>query len=445
MAEPGPAAPPAPPAPPHPAPPLPVPPHRGDALLTRLGVTGVLARDTLLAGVVVVLMLGLFALAFSDATLTAELGVPDRGALVAVVCVQAALLALRRSRPVLCLALVLACQLVVVAMLPAAATVRGLPPMIAAYTVGTLLPARRALVVTGAAAAVEVVVSLLLAADAPAAPGLPSLLLGYGLDAVISYPVPALVGLSVVTRRQYLDLLRVRADEAVRAQEATARAAVVAERSRMARELHDVAAHHLSGMVVQAAAVERLVDRDPAAARAGAAWLRTQGKATLDDLRAVVGVLREGAEDGTAPVPGLGDLDALVGTARDLGADVTLTRAGPDVPLGPLADAALYRVAQQALANARQHAPGAPAAVALRTDDATVTLTVTNAAAPAPRETSTREGVGLIGMRERAALVGATLDAGPTPDGGWSVRVVLPRDRVGEQTAPAPGATGGDA
>lgn len=422
----------------------PPPPHRGDAFLTRIGVTGVAARDALLAGVVLVVMLGLVALAYGE--LGSGAGGGDRGAIVALVGAQAAVLASRRSRPVVCLALVLVLQVAIIALLPADSGLRGLPPLIAAYTVGTLYPTRRALALTGGAAALDAALSLVL--DAGSATGFPALLLQRVAEGALSYPVAALVGLSVATRRRYLELLRLRADEALRAQEAIARSAVVAERARMARELHDVAAHHLSGMVVQAAAVERLVDRDPAAAREGAAWLRTEGKRTLDDLRAVVGVLREGAEDGTAPVPGVADLEELVDTARGLGDRVTFTRTGPDVALGPLAGAAVYRVAQQALANARQHAPGAPVHVDVAVDDAAVSLRVVSAApvvgagAEGPGAAATsdraptarpRTGVGLVGMRERAQLVGATLDAGPTPDGGWAVAIRLPRDRVGEQ------------
>jgi signal transduction histidine kinase len=407
------------------------PPRRGDALLNRLGVTGVVARDALLAGVVLVLTLGLVALGLSDVAGLPGVVVDQRGVLVALLSAQALLLMLRRTWPVLCLALVVGCQVVLMAQMSPDLSVRALAPIVAAYTVGTRLPTRRALAVVGALAGAEVLAVLVLA---PRSAGLPAELLQHVLDALISYVVPALVGLSVTTRRRYLELLRVRAAEAVRAQQATTRAAIVAERARMARELHDVAAHHLSGMVVQAAAVERLVDRDPEAAKAGAAWLRTQGRRTLDDLRLAVGVLREGPEDGRAPVPGLADLDDLVATARDLGADVTLERSGSEVALGPPADAALYRAVQEALANARQHAPGAPVRVAVAATGSALTVTVVNDAPPEPpvplpdAGTPHRDGAGLIGMRERAQLVGAALDVGPQPTGGWAVRVRLPLD-----------------
>jgi signal transduction histidine kinase len=255
---------------------------------------------------------------------------------------------------------------------------------------------------------------------------------------LITYVVSALVGNTVATRRNYTELVRLRAAEVVRTQEATTQAAIFAERSRMARELHDVAAHHLSGLVVQAAAVERQIDSDPEAAKQGTAWIRGQGKETLDSLRLIVGVLRErpgsggpGEDPHDAPPPGLGALDDLVRSARALGDTVDLDRTGRPRPLAPIADAAFYRVAQESLSNARQHAPGAPVRIAVRFEDREVALEVTNERAAGRTSSGTargsdRQGMGLIGMGERAHLVGATLSTDTTPDGGWRVRLALP-------------------
>ena len=212
----------------------------------------------------------------------------------------------------------------------------------------------------------------------------------------------------MATRRSYLELVRLRAAELIRTQQATTQAAIFAERSRMARELHDVAAHHLSGLVVQAAAVERQIDSDPEAAKKGTAWIRGQGKETLDSLRLIVGVLRErpgsghGEDAHDAPPPGLGALDGLVRTARNLGDTVELVREGRPRQLPPIADAAFYRVAQESLSNARQHAPGAPVRMAVRFAEREVSLEVANAPAVGVATGSTREparqGMGLIGM-----------------------------------------------
>lgn len=412
---------------------VPVPPSAGrlDAALARVGVTGRLAQDTVLAVLVMLLTLATLVALF-ELVLRAEgftVSTQQGAVLIAAASLQAAPLVLRRVRPVLCLGLVVACQVVIIASSPPDLSVGGVPQIIAGYTVGTLLPTRRALLVTGAAVPVGV-----LAATATA------LLAGNGalvsaanhfFSGLVTYVVSALVGGAVATRRRYVDLLRLRAAELVRTQQATTHAAIVAERSRMARELHDVAAHHLSGLVVQAAAVERQIDSDPAAAKKGTAWIRGQGKETLDSLRLIVGVLRErpsvGDDAHDAPPPGLAALDGLVRTARALGSTVDLVRAGRPRELAPIADAAFYRVAQESLSNARQHAPGAAVRITVRFGERAVSLEVLNEPADGgPPTGSTRQGMGLIGMGERAQLVGATLTTGATPAGGWRVLLTLP-------------------
>lgn len=398
-----------------------------DRRLTGLGVTGVLARDCLLAATLTVLTFVLLAVLFW--VVAPEDGVsfdPTRAWLIVTLgSAQAMLLCLRRVRPLLCLALVVGLQLPVIGLALPEATVRGVAPFVVAYTVGSLLPVRRALLAAAAAVAVESV------AAAVAVPPDPLTAVAYVSASALTYAGATLVGGYVGTHRRYVELVRLRTDEAIREQRATTQAAIGAERSRMARELHDVAAHHLSGMVVQAAAVERLIDRDPAAAKAGVAWIRGQGKETLDNLRLVVGVLRgrPGPEsgDGATPVPGLGMLDDLVRTAGELAGPVEFVREGEARELSPIADVALYRIAQESLSNARQHAPGAPARVVLRFLPRSVSLEVVNEpATPRPAPTARTGGVGLVGMRERAQLIGATFTAGPTSAGGWSVTATLP-------------------
>lgn len=424
--------------------PLPVRPRRFDALLNRLGLTTPVSRDALLAAVVLVLtaalLLGLFEFVLGMEGLTIG---PVQGVVLTVgACVQALPLVLRRVRPVLCLGLVVACQVVIIIASPDDLSVGGIPQIIAGYTVGTLLPVRRALAVTGVAAPV----AALAAAGTALVTGNDLLVpvLNHLVSGLITYVVSALVGNAVATRRNYTELVRLRAAEVLRTQRATTQAAIFAERSRMARELHDVAAHHLSGLVVQAAAVERQIDSDPEAAKKGTAWIRAQGKETLDSLRLIVGVLRErpgsggpGEDPHDAPPPGLDSLDDLVRTARALGDTVDLDRAGRPRPLAPIADAAFYRVAQESLSNARQHAPGAAVRTAVRYGEREVELEVVNAPAVGHGARNgargskgagspERAGMGLIGMRERAQLVGATLTTGATPSGGWRVLLTLP-------------------
>jgi signal transduction histidine kinase len=412
-----------------------------DAQLTRMGLISRFGRDCALAVVLCLVTTGLLLLLFADPAQTQGLTLEpfQVSATIVLSAVQSLLLCVRRVHPVLCLWLVALPQVAMFAVLPAGAAVRGLAPAIAGYGCGALLPARRAVRVVAAVALFEsaglVVVSFL-----PGQSAAPSVA-GQLVSGVLTYAASALFGAYIATRRQNAGLERLRAADAIETQRARADAAIGLERSRMARELHDIAAHHLSGMVVQAAVVERLIDRDPQAAKEAAAWIRAQGRETLHNLRLVVGALRGPGGDDLdegAPVPGLAVLDRLVRTARELGTPVELVRDGEPMELPPIADVTFYRVVQEALANVREHAPGAPARIILRYGTADVSLEIENAARPAPDRPRVNRGFGLAGMQERAQLIGAALDAGPTPSGGWRVSLRLPLD--GETTSPHAGA-----
>jgi signal transduction histidine kinase len=397
---------------------------RVDPVLTRIGLTSPLRRDAALgAGTAVVsvavVLVGLTDPVAAAALRTDPLTVP---AMLGLLVVQSAVLVLRRACPALCLAVTIALQVVLAAVLPPVAFLRGPAPVIAAYTCGASFPARRALTLAGVAGLVETAGVLGAAPEAATVATVPAVL----VSSVLTYLGAALLGAYVATRRRYAEMARLRAVEAAEAQQARADAAIGAERTRLARELHDIAAHHLAAMVVQASVAERLVDRDPDAARRNIVELRTQGRATLHDLRLVVGALRErgedagGLEDGGGPVPGLAALAQLVaGTAAEL------CVVGAPHELPPVADVSVYRVAQEALSNARDHAPGAPVIVRVEHQEGATVLEVRNgpsATAPDPRP----GGLGLVGMRERAELIGADLDVGPCRDGGWRVRLEIP-------------------
>ncbi|WP_017594502.1 sensor histidine kinase [Nocardiopsis potens] len=430
---------------------------RLDAGLDRIGLRTPAARDRALAALMALVSTGML-WAFVR-MLAANEGVRLPSAAVAALAIlvyaQALALCVRRSRPVLCLAAVALAHAGAMALLPPHVTAQTLAPFIAAYTCGTLLPPRRLLRCAAAAAAVvgaggalaagTLLDALLRAEGAPGVLG-PWTLQGHLVAAggqlavaLAVYAGSALVGEHVATRRRYTGLVRLRAAEAVERQRERAAGAVMAERARMARELHDIAAHHLSGMVVQAGAAERLIGRDDAAAREATAWIRSQGRETLDGLRLVVGALRDpgepdgaGLPDSGAPVPGAAALDRLVRSERDLGADVELVREGDPCDLPPVADVTVYRVAREALSNARDHAPGAPVRILLRHGASRAVLQVDNGAAPGRGggpEPSALRGMGLIGMAERAQLIGAGLEAGPAPGGGWRVRLDVPLDR----------------
>ena len=246
-----------------------------------------------------------------------------------------------------------------------------------------------------------------------------------------SLAVPGLLGGYVQTGRQYVSELESRAEQAEREREARASTAVAEERGRIARELHDIAAHHLSGIVVQAGAAERLFDRDPNAAKESIAYIRQQGKSTLANMRLVVGILRgsDGAEG--APQPGLADVEQVIADVRAAGAEITFAATGAPIALGPTADLTAYRVLQEALSNARRHAPGAAIHASVDYTGDMIEIIVRNDPPPAgPLPGTGGGGHGLVGMRERAALVSGRLEAGPCPDGGWQVLLRLPRGGV---------------
>lgn len=249
--------------------------------------------------------------------------------------------------------------------------------------------------------------------------------------------VPALV---VASRRAVVAAQAGELRALAREQDALLATALATQRTAMARELHDIAAHHLSGIALMASAIDRQIGTDPEAARRGLREVRDQSRVVLTDLRRLVGLLREddGAETSVltlAAIPGLA-------TGPGAGDGVTVEVRGGDGPLGagvgPLAQLAAYRTVQEALANARTHAPGAPCRVTVddRDPDAVV-LTIRNDAPAAEPVPSAHGGHGLRGMGERAALVGADLRHGPTPDGGWQVRLRVPRDRTTDDSGGA--------
>ncbi|MCC8907703.1 sensor histidine kinase [Curtobacterium sp. GD1] len=217
-----------------------------------------------------------------------------------------------------------------------------------------------------------------------------------------------------------------------REQDARVEAAVSRERAAMARELHDIAAHHLSGIALMSAVVDRQIDTDPDGAHEGVRQVREQSTAVLEDLRRLVGLLRDDtpAETVVETVAGIVD---LVEAARTRSA-VELTVQPGDHPLadgiGPLTQLVAYRTVQEALANVALHAAGAPCRVTVDDRDPDrLTVRVENGVPTAPSVGSSRSGGnGLRGMRERAELVGARLQVGPTGDGGWTVELVTARE-----------------
>jgi signal transduction histidine kinase len=235
------------------------------------------------------------------------------------------------------------------------------------------------------------------------------------------------LGDSMAYRRAYLTSLEDRAARLERERDAQAQIVAAAERARIARELHDVIAHNVSVMVVQADGASYALRSDPERAAAALAAISRTGRQALAEMRRLLGVLRAREEPaGLAPVPGLDQLRELLDQARGAGMSVSLTIDGPARPLPEGAELAAYRVVQESLTNTRKHGgPAAAAAVRLTYQPRGLVLQVTDdglgAAAP-PDGT----GHGLTGMRERVEMYGGTVQAGPLPAGGYQVTALLP-------------------
>ena len=241
--------------------------------------------------------------------------------------------------------------------------------------------------------------------------------------------LPGAVGVYVRTRALLLAALRDRAEKAEAERELLARDAVLTERTRIAREMHDAVGHRVSLMVLQAGAIE-MAAADERRVQQLAGQVQTAGRQALDELRQMVGVLR--AEDGDEAAPlgpqsEVADLPTLVAQSRDAGMAVELT--GP--PQGaaaadPVAGRAAYRIVQEALTNAGKHAPGAAVRVCVERRQSELVVRVTNGPSPAPADGAPSGGYGLVGLGERVRTLGGRLTTGPRLDGGFEVEAVLP-------------------
>ena len=239
--------------------------------------------------------------------------------------------------------------------------------------------------------------------------------------------LPGALGVWQRTREQLLGVLRDRAERAEAERELAARDAVLFERTRIAREMHDAVGHRVSLMVLQAGAIE-LAARDADRVEQLAGQVQTAGRRALVELRQMVGVLRAGDVDEDAPLgpqPGLEDLSRLVDQAREAGMDVAL--AGPgDAGVDPAVGRAAYRIAQEALTNAGKHAPGARVQVSVECRPEELHLRVVNGAPIRPPQPVPGDGYGLVGLGERVRTLGGRLTAEPRLDGGFVVEAVLP-------------------
>ena len=286
-----------------------------------------------------------------------------------------------------------------------AATVAVLAPAVALYSLA-LRRGRRTRLIAGLAAVGAVLVADLLHS------GRPGILQTVGH--VLLVAIPLLAAEQVRTHRSYVSLLtdRLNLAERARAQEAGRRAEQ--ERMRIARELHDVIAHTLTEINVQAAAgAERA---EPGHARAALERIEASSHRAIGEVRAILGVLRDTASESAerAPTPGIRDIAELIDRARATGLDARLKVGGePPACVSEATSVAAYRIVQESLTNARRHAPGAAVHVDLQFNAAEVSLAIENEAVMSPNGTQRGDGGGIEGMRARATALGGSLHAGP--------------------------------
>jgi signal transduction histidine kinase len=253
-----------------------------------------------------------------------------------------------------------------------------------------------------------------------------------GVAAVFAGPalLAWLLGDSMQWRRGYYRGLEERAARLERERDAQAQVAVAAERARIARELHDVVAHHVSVMVVQADGAAFALEASPARAGEALTAISRTGRQALTEMRRLLGVLRSADEDSAElePQPGVEQLGGLLEQARASGLPVSFAVQGVPRPMPAGAALAAYRVVQESLTNARKHGgPTVTAAVTLRFCEEQLVIKVTDDGRRPVEATSNGDGQGhgLIGMRERVEIYGGAVSAGPWP-GGWRVKATLP-------------------
>ena len=356
---------------------------------------------------------------------------------------QAAALLFRWTSPVRVFAAVVLLHCGLLASSAAELGIGSLAVMLAAFHLVRRSERPAALRVLSAMAVLSSLVGLVAALHS----GLLPLPMVFGLIAarlVFEYLVPALIAEFSRGRAQLREAARERQDFIERERIHLLQQDRRAERTALARELHDIAGHHLSGIIVSAQAAGALMASDPERSRSMLRELEQEARATMVDLRGTVGLLRPDdgprIDDGrtTIGIPGLAHLPALIHAAAGRGQNVAFTVTGEEFRLGPVAEASVYRTVQESLTNAARHAPDASCTVSLEYRTEEMVVTVENAPgagspARAAEGTPGGRGYGLVGMNERAELIGADLATGPTAGGGWRNRLRIPRPARGQR------------
>jgi signal transduction histidine kinase len=326
-------------------------------------------------------------------------------------------IALRRYRPIAVLAVTVTAETLILIFARDSPVPLGV--IVALYTVGAYCE-RRVSIRAAGLVALPITVGLIVNNAAHVGRVIPELAV---------FAIAWVVGDNVRTRRAYLAELEARAARLEREREEKADRAVLEERARIARELHDVIAHNVSVMVVQAAAGEDIFDEDPGKARESLAAVASTGRAALAELRRLLGVIRaeeDRAAPAYAPQPGLEHIDVLVGQVREAGLPVELSVLGEARPLPEGVGLCAYRIVQEALTNTLKHADASTAKVHLRYVADALELEIIDDGRGRAAVNGDAGGHGLIGMHERVALFGGELTASPRPDHGYEVRARLP-------------------
>lgn len=338
---------------------------------------------------------------------------PPAGAIVFAF-VAGAVLVLRRRHPLPTLGVALAAALGVAI---AGVTPLAIAPLIALYTVATLYERRTSLVALGLAMLLAVVTTLVVPAGDE--------LLEPVLAAAASVVAWGL-GIYVETRRKYRRELERREALVERDREQQEQLAAHEERAAIARELHDIVAHSVTVMLVGVRGARDVLRSQPDVADATLGKVETSGEQSLVELRRILELLREPARTAeSGPQPSLARLDDLVAEYRSAGLPVTLERIGDQRPLPGGVELSVYRIVQEALTNVLKHTRASSVVVTLAFGDGGLELEVVDDGAPECRE-SVAPGHGLVGMRERVALLGGELETGPQADGGFRVAARVP-------------------
>jgi signal transduction histidine kinase len=334
-------------------------------------------------------------------------------------------LVVRRSAPTATLAISGALVLALFAVDHAAGAVAVIAPAIALYSLALSRGRIHLVAAVVAAAAAVIVADVFLAGHDAHALTLQT------AAHVALVAVPVLAAEALRNRRSYIQLLLERLELAERTREEEAQCRVEQERLRIARDLHDVVAHTLTTINVQAGVAAHLADREPGRAGRALAAIEAASHDALDELRAILGVRREadGAEIPLEPAPGLDAVASLVDRFRGTGADIELDVEGEQPERIPEAvQLAAFRIVQESLTNATRHAPGAAARVRLAYENDRLYVGIENNSGQERNGSGRGRGVGIAGMRERATALGGTLEAGPSPC-GFRVTAELPYRR----------------